>query len=369
VWNAHETEGDPRSLVEPHVYETSALAYRGLACEGMNQSILVSGESGAGKTETVKILLSHLASVQARAQHHSSSRTGIIVKRVLDSNPLLEAFGNAKTVRNDNSSRFGKFLQLQFDCEDPEYCGKAIPDCLLAGSKCETYLLEKSRVVSHETATERTYHIFYQLLSAPNEFKARVWDGLVDTDNESFAYVGFTDTHRIEGLSDFERFEQTCNALALIGIKGEVFTVLMRAITIVLQLGNLVFEEDPHDDEKAQIITKQELQKLSNLMQVDEQALLDCFTNRTVKAGGEEYKVPLSAIKAKDSCDAFAKEIYSNMFQWLVRAINDATCAEKNYDRSVRGGQYGLIGLLDIFGFESFETNRFEQLVSTGKCP
>jgi myosin-5 len=173
-----ENDGDPRDKVEPHVYETSSLSYRGLAVEQQNQSILVSGESGAGKTETVKILMSHLASVQARtaaasattttssprsdddddivrnmSQEESFFASSPIVQRVLDSNPLLEAFGNAKTVRNDNSSRFGKYIQLQFDVEDATmaaYSGKAIPSCVLAGSKCEVYLLEKSRVVGHE---------------------------------------------------------------------------------------------------------------------------------------------------------------------------------------------------------------------------
>lgn len=211
VWNNfHETVEDDTSStakIEPHVYETSSLAYRGLACEGDDQSILVSGESGAGKTETVKILLRDLASIQ-RGQRRGGgwSTTGSgnykndpptsasaattttettmqeespIVQRVLDSNPLLEAFGNAKTVRNDNSSRFGKYIQLQFDCEDAAGAaihGKLVPSCVLAGSKCEVYLLEKSRVVHHESGTgsdERTYHIFYQLLAANEESTLR----------------------------------------------------------------------------------------------------------------------------------------------------------------------------------------------------
>ena len=196
VWDVPSGDVDAKSLVEPHVYETSSLAYHDMCVHGLDQSILVSGESGAGKTETVKILMNQLASFQTSghvdAGFHSddedgeegggasgkklnrkqtSFRTSPIVDRVLDSNPLLEAFGNAKTVRNDNSSRFGKFIQLQFDAEDPThaaYAGKAVPSAVLAGSRCEVYLLEKSRVVSHEEE-ERTYHIFYQLLAAPDE--------------------------------------------------------------------------------------------------------------------------------------------------------------------------------------------------------
>lgn len=378
VWDV-EAEGDVKSTVEPHVYETSSLAYRGLAVEGQNQSILVSGESGAGKTETVKILMSHLASIQATSSDYhkeegskkmprqlstmSSFRNSPIVNRVLDSNPLLEAFGNAKTVRNDNSSRFGKFLQLQFDAEDPMHAafgGKYIPSAILAGSKCEVYLLEKSRVVSHEEE-ERTYHIFYQLLAAPEEVKEKFWDGLQDTDNESFSYVGWTDTDTIEGMTDAQRWKQTVDALATVGVKDEKLYALVRALCIVLQLGNLLFEPDPENEEKSVITPAEELERLAGLMGVEVDDIRKALTERTVCARNEVYKVPLNSVRAKDSCDAFAKEIYASTFHWLVRTINDATCAEKNYDQDV-SGSYGIIGLLDIFGFESFQVNRFEQL-------
>ena len=156
-----------------------------MARDGCHQSILVSGESGAGKTETVKIVMSHLASIQiseeGRLQESAEIHSNRVIRRVIDSNPLLEAFGNAKTCRNDNSSRFGKYIQLQFDVEDQTAAavsGRVVPSCILAGSMCETYLLEKSRVVSHEM-NERTYHIFYQLLAAPESTKANIWDGIV----------------------------------------------------------------------------------------------------------------------------------------------------------------------------------------------
>ncbi|GKY94545.1 hypothetical protein MPSEU_000420200 [Mayamaea pseudoterrestris] len=363
-------EMDARTHLAPHVYETSSLAYRGLAVEGENQSILVSGESGAGKTETVKILLSDLASVQ-RHVGRSSSKTqkqsqdeSPIVQRVLDSNPLLEAFGNAKTRRNDNSSRFGKYIQLQFDAEDAvsaAYAGKCVPSCVLAGSKCEVYLLEKSRVVSHEEE-ERTYHIFYQLLAADDDVKTRFWKGLENTDNESFSYVGFTETESIEGTSDADRFRQTCDSLALVGIKDDKLTSLMRAICIVLQLGNLVFESDEADHDRSVITSEDEFADLSELLGVPKDEMLPAFTVRTITARNEAFKVPLNAVQAKDSCDAFAKEIYAKTFLWLVRAINAATCAEHNYEGVGKKKEYGIIGMLDIFGFEVFETNRFEQL-------
>jgi myosin-5 len=351
---------DPKSTVEPHVYETSSLAYRGLAVDGQDQSILVSGESGAGKTETVKILMSHLASVQSNDENAGVSP---IVERVLDSNPLLEAFGNAKTVRNDNSSRFGKFIQLQFDTEDPTmaaYSGKALPSAILAGSKCETYLLEKSRVVSHEDE-ERTYHIFYQLLAASEEKKKEIWSGLANTNNESFVYVGESDTNMIEGKTDAQRFQLTLDALEIVGVSGDKLRDLMRAICIVLQLGNLTFEEDPENEENAIISSTKELAAVAELLGVDEEVAKKALTERTVTARNEVYKVPLNVPRAQDSRDAFAKEIYSQAFDWLVKTINDATCAENNYDGNLKD-EFGHIGLLDIFGFESFVINRFEQL-------
>lgn len=341
-----------------------------MSVEGDDQSILVSGESGAGKTETVKILLSHLASVQRGrsakplpdAPHQKQHDP--IVQRVLDSNPLLEAFGNAKTIRNDNSSRFGKYLQLQFDAEDPAaaaIAGKNAPSCVLAGSKCEVYLLEKSRVCLHEEETERTYHIFYQLLAAPEEQKLKFWKGLEDTDNESFCYVGHTDTHEIEGKSDAERFQYTIDSLALVGIEGDTLRNLMRVICMVLQLGNLIFDPDENDDGKTVISDEADLHALAELMGVTSTDLQNALTIRTIIARNEEFKVPLNSTAAKESCDAYAKEIYAKTFLWLVRTVNNATCAEMNYEGG-RSSGFGLIGLLDIFGFESFEINRFEQL-------
>ena len=375
VWD-NNSRGD----VEPHVYETSSLSYRGLAADGQHQSILVSGESGAGKTETVKILMNHLASVQAgccsdvvvteekettkrNLEKTSFQLSSPIVQRVLDSNPLLEAFGNAKTVRNDNSSRFGKYLQLQFDAEDPThaaYAGKALPSCVLAGSKCEVYLLEKSRVITHEQDEERTFHIFYQILAAPEEEKKEIWDVLEDCDQESFAYVGYTDVDTIEGKTDGERFALTKTALAEVGVVDDTFLTLMRAICIVLQLGNLTF--GPLDDgEHSEILSTDELSCLCQLMGVEEETVTLAFTERTMTARNETFKVPLTEEKASDARDALAKEIYAKTFLWLVRTVNDATCAERNYDGSRKSG-FGVIGLLDIFGFESFQTNRFEQL-------
>lgn len=392
---------DPRTMLPPHVYETSCLAYMGLVKDQDDQSILVSGESGAGKTETVKILMHNLASIQEERHSGKAKEQGnnVIVQRVLDSNPLLEAFGNATTLRNDNSSRFGKYLQLQYDVSSGGSSGfskhsnsaAGVGSAVLAGSKCEVYLLEKSRVTHHHDS-ERTYHIFYQLLAAPEELKTAIWDGLENTDNESFCYVGETEIDVIEGKTDAERFQLTLQALELIGVSGKILQMLLRAICVVLQLGNLEFAPAQPDalslgvhhppgnfggnHDASDISSIEELQELSELMGMSDidanskisSALKTALTVRNVEARGEVFAVPLTPEKAKESADAFAKEIYAKTFLWLVRTINDATCAEKNYD-NVDGStkitptsHFGIIGLLDIFGFETFEVNRFEQL-------
>lgn len=361
---ANTAGGDAREGLAPHVYETSSMAYRGLTVDGHHQSILVSGESGAGKTETVKIVMSHLASVHSASNVEDTDSHHLVVQRVLDSHPLLEAFGNAKTVRNDNSSRFGRFIQMQFDVEDATtaaYSGRAVPNCVLAGSTCVTYLLEKSRVVGHEH-DERTYHIFYQLLAAPDEVKSGFWEGLSGKTNESFQYVGATATLDIEGQSDAKRWDRTLQALQLLDIREERLRTLMRALCIVLQLGNITFARHPDDFEESIIASREELTALSQLMGVPDGVLEKALTFRTVVAGKETYTVPLKLERARDGCDAFAKEIYQQAFDWLVKQINAVTCAESNYEDAADVDQYGLIGLLDIFGFESFETNRFEQV-------
>jgi len=358
VWD--NTDGDPRSTVEPHVYETSALSYKGLAFDGNDQSILVSGESGAGKTETVKICMNHMASCQ-HGPKASSSEMSPVVQRILESNPLTEAFGNAKTTRNDNSSRFGKYIQLQFDMGDKaqqQFRSRTEATCVLAGSKCDAYLLEKNRVITHEPA-ERTFHIFYQIIAAKD--KTKYWSKLAGTNNESFRFVGKTDTDTIEGMKDADHFANTVRVLEEIGIDGDKLMTLMQAVIMVMQLGNLTFKGDPSDEDRSQVASQKEFSDLCELMCVPEASFEAAVTERTMKTRNETYKVPLNPEKAREATESFAKEIYGRAFLWLVRAINDATAADLNY-KSGTMSSFGIIGLLDIFGFESFVRNRYEQL-------
>jgi len=362
VWE--KNDADVRSRMEPHVYETSALSFKDLAYGLQDQSILVSGESGAGKTETVKIMMNHIASVQRGPNKGNSTTSDPVVNRVLMSNSLLEAFGNAKTLRNDNSSRFGKYCRLQFDNQKSKMAA-ALDDrsksyCTLAGSKCEVYLLEKNRITAHEEG-ERTYHIFYQMIASPkaNNF----WDDLSGKTNEYYKYVGHTDTKEIEHKSDEEHFDTVLETLKLININGSNLKSMMRAICAVMQCGNLSFVPDPSDSDKSQCSTPSELKTLAELMGVTTKDLTLAFTERTMKTRNETYKVPLISSRAKDASDSFAKEIYGKLFLWLVKQINAVTSAEINYKNgSMSNYTFGIIGLLDIFGFEAFKINRFEQL-------
>lgn len=382
IWNDQRQESDQENIVstfgslydklgfDPHVYESSSLAYRGLAVEQNNQTILVTGESGAGKTETVKIVMSHLATLENTRPgghpldyngHSMIGRTDT-VKRVLESSPVFEAFGNAKTLRNDNSSRFGKFTQLQFDVEPIDAAkekGRAIPVCQLGGSKCITYLLEKSRVVSHSEG-ERTYHIFYQFLSADDEFKINIWSELAGTTVDSFLYVG--DHQVIEGEPDNQQWPITLASLKLFQFEGETLKTLLRALCVVLQLGNLTFEEDTTTDSEeggTVISSKDELAKLSGLICVDADEIEMSMTTRILRTSYDIVHVRLRPSVAKESCDALAKEIYARIFAVIVRNINEYTRAEAHFQDEKT---FGEISLLDIFGFERFKINRFEQL-------
>ncbi|GAX27010.1 hypothetical protein FisN_9Lh323 [Fistulifera solaris] len=360
VWE--QTDKDPRDGMEPHVYEVSALAYKGLAFGNVDQSILVSGESGAGKTETVKIAMNHMASVQQGPKSEADAdiaQLDPVVDRVVQSNPLLEAFGNAKTLRNDNSSRFGKYLQLQFDNSSagavPSYTRST---CKLVGSKCEVYLLEKNRVTQH-TEMERTYHVFYQLLAAPD--KQKYWPKLAGKRNEDFKYVGKSSTTKIEDMTDEEHYHHTVKVLRMVGVDDNMLKELFVAIAIVLQCGNLVFGAKGGDRDKSEVTTRTEIKDLAELLGVDDAVCEMAFTERTMKTRSETYKVPLKTDAAKEAADSFAKEVYGKIFLWVVDQVNSATNAETNYQGGGRD-DFGIIGLLDIFGFESFKVNRFEQL-------
>jgi myosin-5 len=336
-----------RSSEPPHVFSTSAIAFHGLKSTGRNQSILVSGESGAGKTETVKILLSHLASMAKGVGGTVNMEESSVMRTIIQSNPLLESFGNAKTVRNDNSSRFGKFTRLQFSEQGDMACA-------MVGSLCTTYLLEKSRVVGH-SAGERNYHIFYQMCAAGEERKAK-W-GLAGLQARDFDYLtadGREADAVIEGKTDGARFDITCEALGLLGLSASDLDELFSALAGVMFLGQVKFENS--DDEESSRVAGPvtSLEAPAKLLRLDSVSDLEgAMTHRTVRARREVIRTPNRADAAASTRDSMAKAIYSAAFDWLVSHINSSTS---------RGTGGKTINLLDIFGFESFTVNRFEQL-------
>ncbi|OQR90481.1 myosin, partial [Thraustotheca clavata] len=318
-----------RAKLPPHVYATSASAFESMTLYDRPQSILVSGESGAGKTETVKILMEHIASL-------SANPNTLIVEKVLKSNPLLEAFGNAKTVRNDNSSRFGKFTQLQFDTD---HC--------MVGAKCRHYLLEKSRVIG-QAKNERNYHIFYQLKAS----KVQRW-----ALQGGFSYLRDEDkAFLLEGETDAKRFQVTCDALTTIGVKSDEQDALFDALAGILHIGQVSFRQKASNGEECEPDTATETWAHACRLlgfEADPMLLGTSICSRTVKARMEVYVVPLTVEQAQANRDALSKELYARLFGYLVRRVNESISCDDEMQ--------GHIDLLDIFGFEAFETNRFEQ--------
>jgi myosin V len=323
----------------PHVYLVSASSYRSLLTTGRNQSILVSGESGAGKTETVKILMEHLAGVHdPQVVPSSQTNGGGVVSRVLESNPVMEAFGNAKTVRNDNSSRFGKYTQLQFNT--PTLKGK---DMKLEGSKCDVYLLEKSRVCGSDIG-ERGYHVFYQLLSSDEAYKSEVWGGLTGKDGGDFDYIGLDgwgDT--IEGKSDGDKFKRTRMAMETLGITRDTQIDIFRTVSAVMQCGNVHFEAGSvsGDAEGSSVSNLSAVSLLCDVTGFEEGALVEALTHRKMKARDDEYMVPLTKQQAEEGRDAFSKSLYDALFRGLVERINQATEAKeigKGEPKKKKGG-------------------------------
>jgi myosin V len=208
---------------------------------------------------------------------------------------------------------------------------------------------------------ERNYHIFYQLLSTDDEMKSRIWTGLVGRTTTDFKYVGMSMTGEIGGVHDAVKFQETWFALGRLAVPENSVIFLMRAICLVMLLGNLEFTVDPSSDDKAHLI-EESITSVSNLLGVDKEDLLKSFTERTMTTRGEVFKVPLSVLAASEARDSFAKEVYIRSFLWLVDTMNSKTSAERILVDSDSDCDFGVIGILDIFGFESFKTNRFEQL-------
>jgi len=363
-----------------HPYAIAELAYEQLRFAmsrkredaQVDQSILVSGESGAGKTESSKMVLKHLVH---RCLRGNDAQTGSdLDRRLLDSNPILEAFGNAATNRNYNSSRFGKFLKLHFNKR------KGSGELEICGASVETYLLERSRVTTHGEG-ERGFHIFYLLLSGASKAMRKELDL-----DQSFEYTRPSKSNRSEkpkkattrrskslkinldklGGEDKKKFKELSTALETIGIPEDGKSVSQRdifaALAAMLHLGNVGFVDDESSTEGAiaTVVDAAPLEKAAALLGVKTKKLKTLFIERVVKTVGEEIVTRRDAQGAKDAVDGVVKRLYVCLFDWLVERITVSLSEDLS---SSNLSKSNFIGVLDIFGFESFAVNDFEQLL------
>lgn len=339
-------KGQSREETKPHIYAMADEAFRNLVDEGENQSILVTGESGAGKTENTKKVIQYLAAVahsdspvKNKLQHSNLSQ------QILRANPILEAFGNAQTVRNNNSSRFGKFIRIEFTQTGT-----------IAGAFIDWYLLEKSRVV-RLNPQERNYHVFYQLLKgADRRMKQDFF--LDELDVEDFAYT--RDGHdTIAGVSDRDEWNSLIEAFNVMGFSEKEQVSILRTIAAILHLGNITVMKESRGADQARLApdAKGHAEKVCKLLGMPVEPFLQGLLHPRVKAGREWVEKVQTPEQVKLAVDALSKGIYERGFGDLVTRIN------RQLDRTAMGmDDSHFIGVLDIAGFEIFEENSFEQL-------
>ncbi|XP_055517181.1 unconventional myosin-Ie isoform X2 [Leucoraja erinacea] len=317
----------------PHIYALADTMFRNMIIDVENQCVIISGESGAGKTVAAKYIMGYISRVSGggpKVQH--------IKDIILQSNPLLEAFGNAKTVRNNNSSRFGKYFEIQFSPGGE-------PD----GGKISNFLLEKSRVVARNLG-ERSFHIFYQLIEGAS---ADQKSNLGITNLEYYFYLNQSDSYKVEDINDRKDFQETLHAMNVIGIFTEEQSMVLQIVAGVLHLGNITFKEVGN---YAAVESEEFLAFPAFLLGINQERLKEKLTSRKMdgKWGGqsETINVTLNVDQACYTRDALSKALHSRIFDYLVDSINKAM--EKDHDEF-------NIGVLDIYGFEIFQKNGFEQ--------
>uniref|UniRef100_A0A672GLQ0 Myosin-9 n=1 Tax=Salarias fasciatus TaxID=181472 RepID=A0A672GLQ0_SALFA len=329
-------KGKKRHEMPPHIYAITDTAYRSMMQDREDQSILCTGESGAGKTENTKKVIQYLAHVASSFK--SKKDQGELEKQLLQANPILEAFGNAKTVKNDNSSRFGKFIRINFDVNG-----------YIVGANIETYLLEKSRTI-RQAKEERSFHIFYYMLTGAGD-KLRSELCLEDYSKYRFLSNGNV---TIPGQQDKDLFTETMEAFQIMSIPEEERIGLLKVVSAVLQLGNMTFKKERHSDQ-ASMPDDTAAQKVCHLLSINVTDFTRAILSPRIKVGRDYVQKAQTQEQAEFAVEALAKASYERMFRWLVMRINKAL------DKTKRQGA-SFIGILDIAGFEIFELNSFEQL-------
>ncbi|KPP70302.1 unconventional myosin-Vb-like, partial [Scleropages formosus] len=326
--------GQDMADMEPHIFSVAEEAYRTMIREKKNQSIIISGESGSGKTVSAKFTMRYFAVVGGASQQTS------VEERVLATNPIMEAIGNAKTTRNDNSSRFGKYIEIGFGHQ-----GNII------GANMRTYLLEKSRVV-FQAQEERNYHIFYQLCASCDlpEMKGLKLDAA-----EQFRYTNQGGRTWIPGTEDALELERVRNAFTVLGVRSDQQMELFQILAAILHLGNVNIQASGRGGDRSYIDGEDlSLLLFSKLLGVERAQMAHWLCHRRLAVAGETLVKPMSGQQASEARDALAKHVYGQLFSWTVGQLNAAL-------RAQRGAPVSFIGVLDIYGFETFDRNSFEQ--------
>ncbi|XP_045429536.1 unconventional myosin-IXb isoform X4 [Pipistrellus kuhlii] len=331
-------ENQQLGKLEPHVFALADVAYYAMLRKRVNQCIVISGESGSGKTQTTNFLIHCLTALSQKGYASGVERT------ILGAGPVLEAFGNAKTAHNNNSSRFGKFIQVNY-----------LESGIVRGAVVEKYLLEKSRLVSQEK-DERNYHVFYYLLLGVSEEERQEFQL---KQPEDYFYLNQHNLKIEDGEElkhDFERLKQAMEMVGFLpATKKQIFSVL----SAILYLGNVTYKKRATGrDEGLEVGPPEVLDTLSQLLKVKREILVEVLTKRKTVTANDKLILPYSLSEAITARDSMAKSLYSALFDWIVLRINHALLNKKDMEESV---SCLSIGVLDIFGFEDFERNSFEQ--------
>lgn len=329
-----------RLEVPPHVFAVAESMYYNLKSYGDNQCVIISGESGAGKTEAAKQIMQYIANVSTDSSNQEISQ---IKNMVLATNPLLESFGCAKTLRNNNSSRHGKYLEIQFNNQNQP-----------VGAHITNYLLEKQRIVNQIT-NERNFHIFYQFTkNCPPEYQQAF--GIQGP--ETYVYTSAAQCINVDGVDDKKDFQDTLSAMKIIGLSKDEQDNIFKMLALILWIGNVSFVEN--EEGNAAIRDESVTNFVSYLLDVEPAILAKALIERTLETShglrrGSTYHVPLNIVQATAVRDALAKGIYNNLFDWIVERVNLSLKGNGNESSKT-------IGILDIYGFEIFEQNSFEQV-------
>lgn len=331
------------SSLPPHIFAVADAAYHCMLRERTNQCIVISGESGSGKTESTNFLLHHLTALSQKGSHGSG-----VEQTILSAGPVLEAFGNAKTAHNNNSSRFGKFIQVNYK-----------ENGMVHGAVVQKYLLEKSRICS-QGRNERNYHVFYYLLAGASEQEKEQLH-LLSVDR--YNYLSRTGCSEVPGIDEQYEFSRLKQSMEMVGFTMDKQRRLFAVLSAVLLLGNVEFQpqrKSYHHDEAVGVRNPEVVSLISSLLRVKQETLLAALTSKRARASGETLVINYRLPEAIATRDAMAKCLYGALFDWIVMQVNHALLSKKD---TLKEHQGHSIGVLDIFGFEDFgPCNSFEQL-------